>query len=47
MTDEEFEDTEYVVYDEPEQHLGFNPYTDRFETGGDEIEFADESDYLE
>jgi hypothetical protein len=27
------------------EHLGFNSYTDRFETGGDEIEFSDERDF--
>lgn len=31
--------------DEPETHLAYNPHTDRHETGGDEIEFADESEY--
>jgi hypothetical protein len=27
-----------------DQHLAFNPSSDRFETGGDEVEYADESD---
>lgn len=28
------------------EHLPYNPITDRYETGGDEIEFAEESDDL-
>lgn len=28
------------------EHLGYNPHSDRYETGGDEIEFADESEYM-
>jgi hypothetical protein len=27
-----------------DQHLAFNPHSDRHETGGDEVEYADESD---
>lgn len=27
-------------------HLPYNPITDRYETGGDEIEFAEEGDDL-
>lgn len=26
------------------EHLAYNPTTDRYETGGDEIEFADEGE---
>lgn len=33
-----------MVDGEPTEHLAYNPATDRLETGGDEVEFADEGE---